>query len=58
MAESNRTDWRELCAAAATEPDSQKLAHLVDQIIRALDECGEGLALPRQSTRATSPELK
>jgi hypothetical protein len=49
MAESNRTHWRELCAAAAAEPDSQKLADLVDEIIRALDERGEGLALPRQS---------
>jgi hypothetical protein len=31
-------DWRELCAAAATEHDSTKLARLVDQIIKALDE--------------------
>ena len=54
MAESNRIDWRELCAAAATEPDSQKLAHLVDQIIRALDERGEG-ALPRQSDPCNQP---
>jgi hypothetical protein len=55
MAESNRTDWRELCAAAATEPDSQKLADLVDQIIRALDERGEGIALPRQSDPCNQP---
>ena len=38
MAESNKGDWRELCAAAATEHDSTKLARLVDQIIKALDE--------------------
>jgi hypothetical protein len=29
MAESIRTDWRQLCAAAATETDSEKLADLV-----------------------------
>lgn len=48
MDEGNRVDWRELCAAAATEPDSAKLADLVDQIIRALDERAEGLASPAQ----------
>jgi hypothetical protein len=37
MAEGNRIDWRELCAAAAKEPDSEKLADLVDEIIKALD---------------------
>jgi hypothetical protein len=44
MAESNRSDWRELCAAAAKEPDSEKLADLVDQIIKALDARAEGFA--------------
>ena len=38
MAESKQTDWRDLCAAAAIEPDSEKLADLVDQLIKALDE--------------------
>lgn len=38
MAESNQTDWRDLCAAAAIEPNSERLANLVDQLIRALDE--------------------
>ena len=47
MDEGNRVDWRELCAAAATEPDSEKLADLVDQIIRALDERA-GLESPAQ----------
>jgi hypothetical protein len=41
MAESNQTDWRELCAAAAIEPDSEKVADLVDQIIKALDQRGD-----------------
>lgn len=31
-------NWRELCAAAASEPDSEKLASLVHQILAAFDE--------------------
>jgi len=38
MAENNREDWRELCAAAAKEPDSDKLFSLVNQILEAFDE--------------------
>jgi hypothetical protein len=38
MLEGNQHDWRELCAAAVHEPDSEKLADLVNQIIKALDE--------------------
>jgi hypothetical protein len=38
MAESNGKDWRELCAAAAEEPDSEKLVSLVNQILLAFDE--------------------
>ena len=30
--------WRELCAAATTEPNSEKLASLVHQILQAFDE--------------------
>ncbi len=37
MVERNR-DWRELCAAAAEEPDSEKLISLVDRILRAFDD--------------------
>jgi hypothetical protein len=48
MAEGNRIDWRELCAAAAQEPDSEKLAELVDQLIKALDERAAGFASPTQ----------
>lgn len=33
-----REEWRELCAAAAEERDSEKLASLVNQILRAFDE--------------------
>ena len=48
MAEGNRTDWRQLCAAAATETDSEKLADLVHQLIEALDDCGDGFASSAQ----------
>jgi hypothetical protein len=37
MAESKREDWRELCAAAAREPDSEKLFALVNQILESFD---------------------
>jgi hypothetical protein len=32
-------DWRELCAAASEETDSEKLASLIGQILQAFDEC-------------------
>jgi hypothetical protein len=35
---SNGKDWRELCAAAAEERDSDKLVSLVNQILKAIDE--------------------
>ena len=38
MAESKGKDWRELCAEAAQEPDSDKLISLVNQILQAFDE--------------------
>lgn len=37
MAECKSTDWRELCAAAASEQDAVKLSCLVNQLIVALD---------------------
>lgn len=36
--EINGNDWRELCAAAAEEFDSEKLINLVNQILLAFDE--------------------
>jgi hypothetical protein len=48
MAEGNCIDWRELCAAAAKESDSKKLADLVDQIIKALDDRAQRIASPKQ----------
>jgi hypothetical protein len=38
MDEPQGKDWRELCAAAAIEPDSEKLVNLVQQILQAFDE--------------------
>jgi hypothetical protein len=38
MAGHKQRDWRELCAIAASEPDSKKLDSLVQELIRALDE--------------------
>ena len=38
MSESRSKDWRELCAAAASENDPKKLGLLVEELIRALDE--------------------
>jgi hypothetical protein len=37
MSESKNSEWKELCAAAAHEPDARKLASLVNQIIEAFD---------------------
>jgi hypothetical protein len=34
-------DWRELCMAAATEMDPEKLLELVGQITKALDDRDE-----------------
>jgi hypothetical protein len=47
-------DWRELCAAAAVEPDSEKLVALVDQILRAFDEHDQAVTLPNRSKRYCS----
>jgi len=38
MSDSEKKDWRELCAAVASERDPKKLGLLVDELIRALDE--------------------
>ena len=36
--EKNGRDWKQLCAAASEEPDSEKLVSLVHQIIQAFNE--------------------
>ena len=55
MAESNQTDWRELCAAAANEPDSEKFADLIERIIKALDERRERFISPKQFGECSQP---
>ena len=37
MSESAKKDWRELCAAVASESDPKKLELLLEELIRALD---------------------
>jgi hypothetical protein len=49
MAEGTEKHWRALCAAAAQEPDSEKVASLVDQILEALDEHREIIHTDRPS---------
>ena len=46
MAQRNRKDWRELCAAVANETDSNKLGSLVQELIKALDERGQNWRSP------------
>lgn len=38
MTGSAKKDWRELCAAVASENDSKKLELLLEELIRALDD--------------------
>jgi hypothetical protein len=47
-----KKDWRELCAAAATEPDPEKLSSLIRQILVAFDhqEQIEGLKTNSRSS--------
>jgi hypothetical protein len=52
MAENDGKDWRELCAAAAEEPDSEKLVSLVNQILQAFDERDQGVILSGRPLRS------
>lgn len=45
------TDWRELCAAAVKEPDSEKLVSLVNQILQAFEERDQAVTLSGHSKR-------
>ena len=47
MAEGERRDWRELCAAAANETDSEELTSLIEKILCALEERERGSYVPR-----------
>lgn len=51
MSESQKKDWRELCASVASESDPKKLGSVVEELIRALDERQSQLH-PHQPTDA------
>jgi hypothetical protein len=48
MNEGENADWRELCAAAASEHDTTKLTRLVSQLIEAFDKA----SAPQESNPA------
>jgi hypothetical protein len=54
--EINGGDWRELCAAAAEEPDAGKLLSLVNQILDAFAERDRKAALPERSDPSPDPD--
>jgi hypothetical protein len=54
MAHSSGKDWRELCAAASEESDSERLLSLVNQILAAFDECDRELLYPRRPVAIAS----
>ena len=54
MAEGERRDWRELCAAAANETDSEELTSLIEKILCALEERERGATFPAHSSEAAA----
>jgi len=54
MDELQGKDWRELCAAAAIEPDPEKLVTLVQQILEAFDERDQASLLSEISNQHLS----
>ena len=44
MGSSSGKHWRELCAEASEEPDSERVISLVNQILRAFEECDQRLS--------------
>jgi len=44
----NGKGWRELCAEAAEEPDSERVVSLVNQILEAFDECDQKVTSPQR----------
>lgn len=57
MAKSNGKGWRELCAAAAQEPDSEKLISLINEILEAFDKRDQGVALSRHPKPFGAPTV-
>lgn len=54
MSESAKKDWRELCAAVASEKDSKKLELLLEELIRALDDRQSQSHVAKVQTRTTN----
>ena len=49
--DSERTkDWRELCKAAASELDPEKLMHLIAELTKALDERDRNRTVSRKAS--------
>jgi hypothetical protein len=44
----NGKDWRELCAEAAHEADSERVVSLVNQILEVFDECDQKVTSPQR----------
>ena len=55
MSKINKSDWRDLCAAALEEPDADKLASLVDQILQTFDERDRESLSRRHAPTASKP---
>ena len=53
MGESKKKDWRELCAAVASEGDSKKLELLLQELVRALDDRQESRSQRAMSISAS-----
>ena len=54
MSESAKKDWRELCAAVASEKDSKKLELLLEELIRALDDTQSQSRAAKVQTRSSA----
>ena len=54
MSESVKKDWRELCAAVASEKDSKKLEPLLEELIKALDDRQFQPNVAKGKTRTTN----
>lgn len=50
----NEKDWRELCAAAAEELDSEKLIIFVNQILEAFDTRDQAVARARTQSNCVA----
>lgn len=54
MPESKGKDWRELCAAASEETDSEKLSSLINQILQAFDDHDQRSLVQRSTVQRST----